>query len=171
MRSILFSRAYALNPSDPLPNLYISRILATNGEFAKAIQYAEQVVRDAPANPLYHGNLGVMLYRNLQYPEASNQLSLLVNGGKTEDGQDIPPVQLVVNEPRIAEYYYIYGLALVKQNRCGEAIPVFQQILTQVPDDLVATDNANEGLRICTENIDVTPSPEPTVETESTPTP
>jgi len=166
-----FSRAYALNPSDPLPNLYISRILATNGEFAKAIQYAEQVVRDAPANPLYHGNLGVMLYRNLQYPEASNQLSLLVNGGKTEDGQDIAPVQLAVNEPRIAEYYYIFGLALVKQNRCGEAIPVFQQILTQVPDDAIAIDNANEGLRICTESIDITPSPEPNVETESTPSP
>ena len=86
-----FSRAYALNPSDPIPNLYISRILATNGEFAKAIQYAEQVVRDAPANPLYRGNLGVMLYRNLQYPEAIDQLTLLVNGGKSEDGQDIAP--------------------------------------------------------------------------------
>jgi hypothetical protein len=74
-------------------------------------------------------------------------------------------------EPRIAEYYYIYGLALVKQNRCGDAIPIFQQLLTQVPDDAIATDNANEGLRICSENIGVTPSPEPTVEAEATPTP
>jgi tetratricopeptide (TPR) repeat protein len=166
-----FSRAYNLNPTDPLPNLYISRIYATNGEFAKAIQYADLAVRDAPTNPLFHGNLGVMLYRNLQYPEAVDQLTLLVNGGKTDDGQDIAPVQLVVNEPRIAEYYYIYGLTLVKQNRCGEAIPIFQLILAQVPDDAVATDNANEGLRLCSENIGVTPSPEPTVESESTPTP
>jgi tetratricopeptide (TPR) repeat protein len=166
-----FSRAYALNPSDPLPNLYISRILATNGEFAKAIQYAEQVVRDAPANPLYRGNLGVMLYRNLQYPEAVEQLTLLVNGGKSEDGLDIAPVQLVPNEPRIAEYYFTYGLALVRQNRCGDAIPIFQQLLTQVPEDEIAVFNAQEGLRLCSENIGVTPSPEPTVESESTPTP
>jgi tetratricopeptide (TPR) repeat protein len=165
-----FTRAYTLNPSDPIPNLYISRIYATNGEFAKAIQYAKQVVGDAPANALYHGNLGVMYYRNLQYPEAIDQLSLLVNGGKTEDGQDIAAVQLGA-EPRIAEYYYIYGLALVKQNRCGDAIPIFQQLLTQVPDDAIATDNANEGLRICSENIGVTPSPEPTLEAEATPTP
>jgi tetratricopeptide (TPR) repeat protein len=166
-----FSRAYALNPSDPLPNLYISRILATNGEFAKAIQYAEQVVRDAPANPLYRGNLGVMFYRNLQYPEAIDQLTLLVNGGKTEDGQDIASVQLVQNEPRIAEYFFTYGLALVKQNRCGQAIPIFQLLLTQVPEDEIAVFNAQEGLRLCSENIGVTPSPEPTVESESTPTP
>jgi tetratricopeptide (TPR) repeat protein len=165
-----FSRAYALNPSDPIPNLYISRILATNGEFAKAIQYAEQVVRDAPANPLYRGNLGVMLYRNLQYPEAIDQLTLLVNGGKSEDGQDIASVPLV-NDTRIAEYYFTYGLALVRQNRCGEAIPIFQLLLTQVPEDEIAVFNAQEGLRLCSENIGVTPSPEPTVESESTPTP
>ena len=166
-----FSRAYNLNPTDPLPNLYISRIYATNGEFAKAIQYAELVVRDAPTNALYHGNLGVMLYRNLQYPDAIDQLSLLVNGGKTDDGQEIKPVALVPNETRIAEYYYIYGLSLVKQNRCGEAITIFRKILSDVPDDAIATDNANEGLRLCSENIGVTPSPSPTVETEATPTP
>jgi tetratricopeptide (TPR) repeat protein len=165
-----FSRAYALNPSDPLPNLYISRILATNGEFAKAIQYAEQVVRDAPTNPLYRGNLGVMLYRNLQYPEAVEQLALLVKGGKTEDGKDIASVPLV-NDTRIAEYYFTYGLALVRQSRCGEAIPIFQSLLTQVPEDEIAVFNAQEGLRLCSANIGVTPSPEPTVESESTPAP
>lgn len=165
-----FSRAYALNPSDPIPNLYISRILATNGEFAKAVQYAEQVVRDSPTNPLYHGNLGVMYYRNKQYPEAIDQLSLLVKGGKTEDGRDITPVELV-NDTRIAEYYFTYGLALVKQSRCGEAIPIFQLILTQVPDDETATYNSQEGLRMCAESIGITPTPSPTSEAKATPTP
>ena len=124
-------------------------------------------MRDAPANPLYHGNLGVMLYRNLQYPEASNQLSLLVNGGETEEADRTSPLCSWWST-NLASRNIItsMGWRSVKQNRCGEAIPVFQQILTQVPDDLVATDNANEGLRICTENIDVTPSPEPTVETK-----
>lgn len=164
-----FSRAYALNPSNPLPNLYISRILATNGEFAKAIQYAQQVVNDAPANALYRGNLGVMYYYNDQFSDASGQLSLLVNGGKTEDGkQDITPVPLT-NDPRIAEYYYTYGLSLVKQNRCSEAVPVMQMILTKDQGDETAVFNAQEGLRLCSESIGNTPTPGSTP--ESTPTP
>jgi tetratricopeptide (TPR) repeat protein len=165
-----FSRAYNLNPSDPIPNLYISRILATNGEFAKAVQYAEQVVRDAPTNPRYRGNLGVMYYNNEQYSEAIDQLSLLVNGGKSEDGQAITPVELI-NDTRIAEYYFIYGLALVKQSRCGEAIPIFQLILTKVPDNETAIYNAQEGLRMCAESIGFTPTPAPTSGAEATPTP
>jgi len=111
-----------------------------------------------------------MVYRNLQYPEAVDQLSLLVNGGKSEDGQEIASVPLA-NDVRIAEYYFTYGLALVRQNRCGEAIPLFQSLLTQVPEDEIAVFNAQEGLRLCSENIGVTPSPEPTVETEVTPAP
>jgi tetratricopeptide (TPR) repeat protein len=164
-----FSRAYALNPSDPLPNLYISRILATNGEFKKAIQYATTVVKDAPTNPLYRGNLGVMYYYDDQFSEASDQLTLLVNGGKTEDGkQDIAPVQLIP-DPRIAEYFYTYGLSLVKQNRCSEALPVLQLILSKDPSDETAVFNAQEGLRLCSENIGATPSPAPTQETTPTP--
>ena len=163
-----FTRAYALNPSDPLPNLYISRILATNGEFKKAIQYAATVVKDAPTNPLYRGNLGVMYYYDDQFLEASDQLKLLVNGGKTEDGKDIAPVQLIP-DPRIAEYYYTYGLSLVKQNRCNEALPVLQLILNKDSGDETAVFNAQEGLRLCSESIGVTPSPAPTQ--EMTPTP
>jgi tetratricopeptide (TPR) repeat protein len=164
-----FSRASALNPSNPLPNLYISRILATNGEFVKAIQYAQLVVNAAPENALYRGNLGVMYYYNNQFKEATDQLTLLVNGGKPQDGtQDITPVPLS-NDPRIAEYFYTYGLALVKQNRCSEAIPVMQLILNKDPSDDTAVYNAQEGLRLCSESIGVTPSPAPTQEITPTP--
>jgi tetratricopeptide (TPR) repeat protein len=163
-----FSRAYALNPTDPLPNLYISRILATNGEFKKAIQYAETVVKDAPTNPLYRGNLGVMYYYDDQFSNASDQLKLLVNGGKTEDGKDIVAVELIP-DPRIAEYFYTYGLSLVKQNRCSEALPVLQLILNKDQSDETAVFNAQEGLRLCSESIGVTPSPASTQ--EMTPTP
>ena len=111
-----------------------------------------------------------MYYYNDQFSDATDQLKLMVNGGKTEDNQPISPVQLV-NDPRIAEYYYTYGLALVKQNLCSEAIPIFQLILTQVPDDETATYNAQEGLRICSESIGITPTPVPTSAAEATPTP
>lgn len=166
-----FSRAYTLNPSDPLPNLYISRILATTGEFQQAIQYAQQVVNDAPTNALYRGNLGLMYYNNKQYSDAVAQLAYLVNGGKTEDGkQDIAPVKLGT-DPRVATYYSLYGLALVKQNRCGEALPVFQLILAQAQNDDTSTYNAQQGLQMCSQNIGATSTPAPTAGAKVTPTP
>jgi hypothetical protein len=110
-----------------------------------------------------------MYYYDDQFSNASDQLMLLVNGGKTEDGkQDIAPVQLIP-DPRIAEYYYTYGLSLVKQKRCSEALPVLQLILSKDPSDETAVFNAQEGLRLCSESIGTTPSPAPAQ--EMTPTP
>ena len=90
-------------------NCLISRTYATNGEYAKALQYAEAAVKDRPTDPALRGNYGVMYYRNFQYTEAVQQLSLAVNGGKTENGLPIQGLPLT-NDPRIAEYYYTYGL-------------------------------------------------------------
>ncbi len=146
------TRANALNPTDPLPDLIISRIYGTLGEFSKAEQYAEQAVRDAPADPTLHGNYGVMLYRNNKWPEAVTQLAYSVIGGKLEDGTEITPLQLVVDSPRVAEYYFTYGLVLVRLQRCGEALPIFQQILGTIPSDEISVFNANEGIRICAES-------------------
>ena len=78
-----FTRANALNPSDPTPDLLISRTYASIGEFAKAAQFAQSAVNDAPADPSLRGNYGVMLYRNVDWVEAANQLSFVINGGKT----------------------------------------------------------------------------------------
>ena len=45
-----FTRANALNPADPFPDLYISRTYASQGEFAKSLQYAETAVQDRPGD-------------------------------------------------------------------------------------------------------------------------
>jgi tetratricopeptide (TPR) repeat protein len=166
-----FSRAYALNPTDTTPNAYIARIYAKQGVYAKAAQYAEQAVNDDPTNARWRGLLGTMYYRAEDYAKAAEQLALVVYGGKTEDGRDILPLDLKQNDYRISEYYYIFGLTLVNQSRCSEAIPVFNQVLNDVPDDEYATYNATEGLRICTENIGVTPTPDLTTVPEGDATP
>lgn len=158
-----FTRAIALNPADPVPNLYISRVYGRVGEYAKAAQYAEQAVKASPLNAAYYGNWGVWLYRNLQWPEAVDKLKFAVQGGQTEDGQTIEPVPLT-NDPRVAEYYFTYALALARLNRCGEALPVAQKILNEIPADEISVYNANEAIRICQENLNATPtvSPAPT---------
>jgi tetratricopeptide (TPR) repeat protein len=154
-----FTRANALNPGDPTPDLLISRTYATVGEYAKATQYAETAVNDNPVDANLRGNLGVMYYRNFQWPEAVEQLKIVVAGGATEDSQPIESIPLA-NDTRIAEYYFTYGLVLARLNRCGEALQIAQQIQARVPTDEIAVANAQEVVNICQQNLAATPTPE-----------
>lgn len=170
-----FTQANTLNPSDPLPNLYISRIQASLGNYARALQYAESAVNADPSNANYHGNLGVMQYRNFKYTEAIDAFSYVVRGGTLEDGTKVEPMELTNTSPRAAEYYFIYGMSLVKSEppRCGEALQVAQQLLDKLRDNPDYVFNANEIIRICTEatpvaggaetpSVDETPTASPT---------
>jgi len=147
-----FTRANALNPADPLPDLYISRTYATIGEYAKSLQYAETAVQDRPDSASLRGNLGVLYYRNFQWPEAIQQLGYTIYGGLTEDGVEIEGIPLV-NDPLVAEYYFTYGLALARTNQCGEALPLAQMLQSRVPSDENAVFAADEINRICSENL------------------
>lgn len=147
-----FTRANALNPADPFPDLYISRTYATIGEYAKSLQYAETAVQDRPSDASLRGNLGVMYYRNFFWPEAIQQLGYTIYGGKTEDGVEIEGIPLV-NDLRVAEFYYTYGLALARTNQCGEGLQIAQMLQSRVPADDNAQFAASEINRICTENL------------------
>ncbi len=154
-----FTRANALNPEDPTPDLFISRTYATIGEYAKAMQYAESAKDNNPASSSLRGNLGVMYYRNSYWTEAITELGYVVNGGVTEDGIQIESIQLVPNDSRTAEYYSTYGLALSRLNECGKAIEVARTILTRIPADEIAVENANAIINRCQQNLDSPPEP------------
>jgi len=160
-----FTRANALNPTDPTPDLLISRTYATVGEYAKAMQYAETARDNNPIDANLRGNLGVMYYRNLLWPEAVDELVLVVQGGFTEEGERIEPINLVP-DARIAEYYFTYGLALARLSKCREALQVAQMIQARVPSDELAVGNAVEIENRCRLNLTSVPA----IETTSTPT-
>jgi hypothetical protein len=101
-----------------------------------------------------------MYYRNFKWPEAATELALVVNGGKDTDGVEIKPIELTTDIQRSPEYYFTYGLVLVKLNRCGDALPLFQKLLATVQGDEIAVYNANEGIRLCGLAAGTTPSPE-----------
>jgi tetratricopeptide (TPR) repeat protein len=143
-----FNRANALNPSDPLPDTYTSRTYATVGEFAKAVQYAQQAVKDDPANPNWYGNLGVMFARNQQNQEAVDSLRLAIRGGIGEN--DTPVEALPLNYGRVAEYYSTYGLTLARLGECGEALQISQALQQGVPSDEIAMFNSDEIITTCT---------------------
>ena len=147
-----FLQAYALNPTDPAAAFEISRTYSTVGDFSQAVQYADQAVKTDPSNAKLHGNLGVMYYKNQQFVDAIQELTLAIEGGKLEDGTVIEGLDLAYGS--VAEYYAIYGLALAKANRCAQAVPIFQTIRTGIPEDEINVYNAEQGLIICQEGLD-----------------
>ena len=161
------NQANSLNPSNPEPDLVASRVYFTVGEYAKAAQYAEQAVNDDPANARLRGNYGVMLAKDNKPDEAIEQLSLAIQGGMTPDSQVIEGLPLDY-DLRIIEYYSTYGLTLARANRCGEAVPIFQAMLSIVPDNEIAVYNAQAGLEICQANLEAEAAPD---EVEATPEP
>jgi hypothetical protein len=131
------------------------------GSYAQATQWAEQAVKDAPTDPYLRGNWGVMLYHSNDWAAAIIQLSLAVNGGTAEDGQTIEPLSLTGDDILTTEFFFTYALVLARTNRCDQALPVAQLILSAVPSDETAVYNAQETIRLCELSM-LTPSPVPT---------
>ena len=153
----------ALNPTNPDILTEISRTYATEGQYGKAIQYAEQALSLSPSNARLHGNLGVMLYQNDEFTRAADELKLVVRGGTTADGVVVEGLPLAPG--RIADdYYSVYALSLTQLDRCAEAVPIMQTILTNIAEDQVAYYNAAQGMDYCrsvagTPSAAVTPTP------------
>ncbi|MGD0173114.1 MAG: tetratricopeptide repeat protein [Anaerolineales bacterium] len=148
-----YLKASEYNSQDPVPIARIARVYAGDGQYGKSAQYAEMAVNLAPQDPTYRGLLGEMYYFNSQYDKAVNELTLTVSGGRVDSG----PIQgLPLQAGRVAEYYYVYGLALAKVGRCSDAVPIFRLLQQQVPDDATVMANVTDGLILCKE---ITPTP------------
>ena len=152
--------AVALNPTNPDILTEISRTYAAVGQFGKAIQYAEQALSLDPTSPRLHGNLGVMLFKSEEYSRAASELALAVQGGLTADGTAVQGLPLAPG--RIADdYYSIYALSLTNLDRCAQAVPIMQLILSNIADDQVAYYNAVQGMEYCRQAVvTATPAPE-----------
>lgn len=152
--------SYALNPSDTIALTELSRSFFADGRFPQAAQYAEEAVKVSPSDPRLHGNLGIVYYKMEDYPKAIPALALSTQGGRTSEGQTVEGLALEYG--RVEEYYWYLGFALARSLRCAEAVPIFQKLLNEVPNDEVAVFNANQGLEICSENLKnppLTPTP------------
>jgi tetratricopeptide (TPR) repeat protein len=157
-----FTRAGNLNPNDPWPYAYISSTYATVGEYAKAIQYAQQAISVDPNNTdsaYWWGNLGVLYYRTEDYEKAIESLKLAVSGGTASNGSQVKGLPL--DYGRVASYYADYGLSLARTNQCSLAIQISQTMLQGVKDDPDSVYNANTIIDICKQNVTGTFTPTP----------
>jgi tetratricopeptide (TPR) repeat protein len=163
-----YNLANTLNPSDPLPDLYSSRALASVGKFAQAAQYAQTAVQDAPTDPYMRGNWAYMLYKDFEWPAAAQQFALAISGGLTEDGQVIQPLPLS-DDDWVARYYYAYAILLAELGRCGEVLPLTQTILSVLPGNEIAIYNSQYALSICQGGTPTTPTVAPGAQSSPTP--
>lgn len=154
-----FTNANALNPDDPNPDLYLSRTHATIGDFPQAMQYAESAVANNPADTNLRGTLGVMYYRNAYWEKSAKELGYVINGGFTEEGKPLHAINLLPGASRIAEYYFTYGLALSRLNKCSEALEIVRLINERIPTDELAMENATAIVNRCQQNLVQTPIP------------
>jgi hypothetical protein len=79
--------------------------------------------------------------------KAIDELALAVRGGTDSNGVAVEGLPL--DYGAVAEYYWFYGFALAKSNRCAEAVPVFQALASGVPDYELAVENAAAGMELC----------------------
>ncbi len=152
-----FITANTLNPSDAEPDYLISRTYAKYGEYVKALQYAETAVENSPSDASYRGNVGVMYYLNFDWVRAVDELGLAIFGGTTDEGVEIKGIPLN-DSPRVAEFYFTFGSALARTNRCGEALKIVQELQSKVPTNEIAMDAANKTIAICQENLNNPPT-------------
>ncbi len=140
--------AYALKPTDAAPLIEAAKAYGAEGQFGKAVQHAEAAVKTEPTNAKYRGFLGIMYYKNQQMEQAVQSLTLAVRGGTSEDGQSIKGLPLDYGS--VSSYYTYYAFALAKTSRCAEAVPIFQTLMTALPDDEIAVENGKAGIELCT---------------------
>lgn len=142
-----FTQADLLNPSDPLPDIYLARVYQTQGSYATAIQYAQKAIVDDPTRTSLYGTLGVLYYRNFEYPKAIDNLRLVVQGGTSEAGVEVEPLPLDYGS--VSQYFQIYGLSLARVGDCSEALQISESLLKNVGGDEITVYNAGEIVNIC----------------------
>jgi len=147
-----YNNAITLNPTDAEPYAGLSRTYAKLGEYANSVSFGEKAVERDPTDPYLYGNLGVVYYRQGGYPRAINTLTIAVSGGTASTGETVEG--LTLDYWPVSEYYYMLGLALARQGRCGEALPIAQAVSEGVSIEEFSLANAQEIVNICQQVAD-----------------
>ena len=146
-----FDRAVKINEQigvrDPGPHLSIARTYSQLGEFFIAARNVQKALEYEPTNADIYGQLGVIYFRSRNYEGSIYSLKCAIRGCSGEDsckgrglercfpdlGENPATISGLALEPNTIVYYYIYGSVLAalsrpKDNRCGEALQVMQEV-------------------------------------------
>jgi tetratricopeptide (TPR) repeat protein len=105
------------------------------GQYPRAEENAFQAVQLDPEMTRARAHLGAAYFQQSKYDTAIEELSIAVAAYDNVTTSN-------------ATYFNMLGRAYYYQNRCSEAEPYFQRVLTAAPDE-VAVAQAQEGLELC----------------------
>jgi tetratricopeptide (TPR) repeat protein len=146
-----FDRAVKINEqigvNDPGPHLSIARTYSQLGEFFIAARNVQKALEYEPTNADIYGQLGIIYFRSRNYEGSIYSLKCAIRGCSGEDsckgrglercfpdlGEEPVNIAGLSLEPNTIVYYYTYGSVLAalsrpKDNRCGEALQVMQEV-------------------------------------------
>ena len=153
-----------LEVKDPLPYLSIAKTYSQMGEFFIAARNVQKALEFQPDNADIYGQLGIIYFKSRNYEGSIPALKCAVRGCTAEEscdgrggcGKNDTPAQ-VTGLPLSANtvvYYYTYGSVLAalsrpRDNRCGEALNVLEEVKAAFGSDRDIAAIATEGELIC----------------------
>jgi len=152
-----FAKAARINEQigveDPQPYLSISSTYSQLGDFFAAALNVKKALKFQPTNPDIYGKLGIVYFRSRNYEGSIFSLKCATYGCSGEDsckgrglekcspdlGPDYGEYQIAGSpiSPNTIVYYYTYGsviaaLSRPKDNHCGEAMVVFNDVRAEL---------------------------------------
>lgn len=161
-----FTKANAIDGNDIDPYLYLSKAYYQDDQLGVAEQYLDQALLLDPKNPTIHGDLGLLLFRRKNYEGAEPELVLAVKGGTYQISKEkgSVPVKGMPLDESSKEFYYTLGNLMAFNYDCApdRAPAILSQVLSKFPDDQTVQGSYDESMKICSNYLAGTLTPQPT---------
>jgi tetratricopeptide (TPR) repeat protein len=170
-----FQKAAQINEQlkvyDPIPYLSIAKTYSQTGDYFAAALNVQKALDYDPGNADTYGQLGIVFFKSRNYEGSIPALKCAVRGctaaescdarGGCNEGDPGTAVTGLALSPNTVVYYYTYGSVLAalsrpKDNKCGEAMTVLNEVAAAFPGDSDIAGIVDAGRTICSQ-IGVTP--------------
>lgn len=183
-----FQKAAQINEQlgvfDPIPYLSIAKTYSQTGDYFAAALNVQKALDYDPGNADTYGQLGIVFFKSRNYEGSIPALKCAVRGctaeescdarGGCNEGDPGTAVTGLALSPNTVVYYYTYGSVLAalsrpKDNKCGEAMEILNQVAAAFPNDSDIAGIVDSGRAICASvgipaasPVAITPTPTPT---------
>jgi tetratricopeptide (TPR) repeat protein len=163
-----FQKAALINEQlqvyDPIPYLSIAKTYSQTGDYFAAALNVQKALDYDPGNADTYGQLGIVFFKSRNYEGSIPALKCAVRGCTAAEscearagcntGDPGAVVTGLALSPNTVVYYYTYGSVLAalsrpKNNQCGEAMSVLNEVEAAFPGDSDIAGIVQAGRTIC----------------------
>lgn len=165
-----FERAAQINEQlqvfDPVPYLSIAKTYSQTGDYFAAGLNVQKALDFDRTNADTYGQLGIVYFKSRNYEGSIPALKCAVRGcaaaescdarGGCDEGDPGVAITGLKLSPNTVVYYYTYGSVLAalsrpKDNKCGEALLIFDEVQAAFPGDADIAGIIQTGRVICSQ--------------------